>query len=528
MRIIRAFPDPQRSEIRRSPVDINRTLALVVEYARRIWKYRVIVLITAWLVAIAGWAIVRLLPDTYDASAKVFVNAETLLKPLLEGMTVPTDPVEQAELITRALLSNPHMEAVARRTGLTKPSMSEAERDAVVAQLQSGILVFQGDDDQIYNISYSDHNPMQARKVVEVLLDDFISNSLSEDETQSADAQKFLQQQIAVYQQRMTEAENRLAEFKSKNMGLVPGSEGDYYERLRAAQAAVDSLQSQVRSATNRRNELASQLAGEEAALDGGTGTGGTTSVDATIAKLEAELAALRLRFTDKHPDVVTVNQTLKDLYRVREQELADRAKGGGISPGLSRDPVYRQLKMALSSADADLAGLRSQYQEKLGQMEYLRSMVNTIPEVEAQLNRLNRDYDVIKQEHDSLLKRLETARMSQQVNQQSQGTQFRVLDPPRTPGSPSSPDRFRLNSMVLAAALGAGIMMGFLLAQRDPIFYSADSLQEVAGLPVYGVIGIAGSEGAGWRDWRFELAAGGLLVLYVLVLMFGGRPVVA
>lgn len=506
-------------------MDINKLIAMLLEHARRIWRFRTIVILTAWLVAIAGWTVVRFLPNSYDASAEVFVNAETLLKPLLEGVTVPTDPIEQVALITRALLSRPHLEAVAQRTGLSARASNQAEKEALLAHLASQVLVLQGNDEQIYTISYSDRDPEMARKVVAALLDDFIAGTQTEDEAQSTEAQAFLKQQIQIYEQRLTEAEDRLAKFKSQNMGLVPGSEGDYYERLRSAQGAADSLQSQVRSATNRRNELAAQLAGEEAALDSGTGTGGTTSVDATIAKLETELAALRLRFTDKHPDVVTTKQTLQDLYRVRDQELADRAKGGGISPGLSRDPVYRQLKMALSSADADLAGLRSQYEEKLAQVASLRGMVNTIPEVEAQLNRLNRDYKVVKEEHDTLLQRLERAKMSEQVNEQKKSTQFKVLEPPRTPLSPSSPDRVRLNSMVLAAALAAGLGLGFLLAQRDPTYFSADTLQELAGLPVYGVIGRAGHITSLW-DWRFGLALGALLTAYGAVLALGSRAI--
>jgi multidrug efflux pump subunit AcrA (membrane-fusion protein) len=199
------------------------------------------------------------------------------------------------------------------------------------------------------------------------------------------------------------------------------------------------------------------------------------------------------------------------------------QAAGGG-SPGRALDPVYQQMKIALSAANADLAALQSQLAEKSAQVSYLRSMANTIPDVEAQLARLNRDYDVVKAEYETLLQRLESVKMNQEVQADKKDVQFRVLEPPRTPIAPFGPDRLRLNTMVLLGALGFGIAVAFLLSHRDPAFFSANSLREVTGLPVYGLVGVYGAGVTADRKlWSFGVTAGGLLVAYALVLTFAG-----
>lgn len=502
-------------------MDFQKTLARIIEDAQRMWQFRWLGLLVAWLIAAGGWITVRMIPDNYEAVARVYVNAEGVLKPLLQGLTVPTDPLEQVKLMTRALLSRPHLETVADKTGLSDRARNPTEREWLLLRLEESILVLRptrAEDEQVYTIAYSDRDPNMARAVVQTLLDDFISDSMTSDVAESAEAGDFLRGQIKQYEERLTEAENRLADFKTKNMGLIQG-EGDFYGRFEAARAEVSALQSEVNSLTNKRNELARQLAGETSNADGSDPLR-SSSVDGPISNLEAEIAQLQLRFTDKHPDVLRTRQTLDDLYRIREEELRARATGGS-APRRSVDLVSQRIKIALSTTDADLAALRTQLQQKLANVAYLRGMANTIPEVEAQLARLNRDYTVVKTEYETLLKRLESARMNQEVQADKKDVSFKVLDPPRTPLAPSSPDRFRLNTLVLLAALGGGLLVTFLLGQRDPTFYSTAPLNEVAGLPVYGMVSIVGAPATGLQQhWRFQIAAGALLLGYIAVML--------
>lgn len=503
-------------------MDIEKLLELAVEEARRMWRYRLVAIGCAWLIALAGWAAVHNLPNKYVATARVYVRAETVLRPLLQGLTVPTDPMAQVELMTRALLSRPNLETVVVSTGLDARIRTPAQRDKLIDKLGKAIQVAKIPNEPIYVITYTDNNPAIASSVVQTLLDDFIARTLQEDSAQSQGAERFLKEQIAAYEQRLTQAEDKLAAFKKANMGLMPGNAGDFYGRFQAAQAAVESLQFQISAQTNRRDELARQAAGGSARSSKAGGNGpdySATSVDPAIRRLEDELATLRLQFTDKHPDVQRTIATLQDLRNIRDEERRARATGGTTAgPARDFDPVDQQLKVALSNADAELAALQAQLRQRNSEVSYLRGMANTIPEVEAQLARLNRDYNVVKTEYETLLQRLNSLKLNQQVQEDDKGLTFRVIDPPHAPMAPIGPNRLALNSLVLLVAFGTGIALAFLLSQRDVTFYSATSLNQAYGLPVYGAIGNAAAQ-ARARSWLFETALATLVLSFAALL---------
>jgi len=121
-----------------------------------------------------------------------------------------------------------------------------------------------------------------------------------------------------------------------------------------------------------------------------------------------------------------------------------------------------------------------------------LQARVKAVPEVEAELSQLNRDYEVNKHNYDTLVQRLESARISESADQSADNVKFRVIEPPNLPFKPSGPNRDVLNTMVLLMALGAGAALAVLLAQLRPTFSSRELLEKVTGVPVIGAITLA------------------------------------
>jgi G-rich domain on putative tyrosine kinase len=140
---------------------------------------------------------------------------------------------------------------------------------------------------------------------------------------------------------------------------------------------------------------------------------------------------------------------------------------------------------------------------------------------VEAELSRLNRDYTVNKQQYDTLMQRLESARISEQAEQNAENVKFRVIEPPSIPVKPSGPQRALLDTMALLAALGVGAALAVLLAQLHPTFATRDTLQRVAGISVLGSIAAAHSEVViPWYRRQALLAGGAISMLFVVYLL--------
>ncbi len=527
----------------------------LLDYARGIWRNRWYALVCAWVLCLIGWAVVYKLPNQYEASARVFVDTQSILRPLLQGLTIGVNPEAQIGLMTRTLLSRPNLEKVARNADLDIHIQEAGGMDELISDLQKRIKLVGAGRENLYSITFIDRDSQLAKKVVQAVVTIFVENLLGETRQDTDTAQRFLDKQIAEYEARLVEAENRLKEFKVKNVGLMPSEGQNYYSRLQQASTDVENVRLELNQAESRRNSLLQQIGGEEPTFGigpqpdagAGAGTGPASApvfpIDARIQSLELKLDELLLKYTERHPDVGILKQTIADLKKQREQELAQYEatvaanaanaarsasnNGGGLGPsGVDANPVYQQLKVALAQEEANVASLQARLAEYEKRRAELQEQVNTVPQVEAGLAALNRDYEINRKKHDELVGRRESARLSQQADQTNQDIRFRIIDPPRVPLEPSGPNRILLISAVLIAALGVGGALAFLLAQISPTFDSRRSLMHVTRLPVFGSVSLALSPADARRERRWLL--GYFMLGGALLMVYGGLLVVS
>ncbi len=474
----------------------------VLAHLRGMWRFRWPALVVAWLVALAGWLWTYTLPNQYETTAQVYVNTDTALRPLLEGLSVDIDVLNQVEVMTRSLLSRPVLEDVARKTDLDLRATTPREQIRLIERMEAKIsIVDRGNN--IYLIGFRDRDPGMTHDVVQELLNSFMGDALIEDRKDAEQAEQFLEEQIKDYEMRLNAAESRLAEFKKRNVDMMPGSGGDYYERLKDAKSILGQLDQAISLKLTARREMESHLQGEEPTfglLTETRGSGPSTSLscshDATIAALEANLSQLRLSYTEKHPDVIGTLETIAGLQAQCEEELAGlgTVDAGSSTPTyspLDLNPVYQGLKMQLSATEVELSELYARREQQRVQVATLQESVDTVPEVEAQLARLNRDYDVTRARYNMLLERLENARMGSTADDRTSDVKFRIIEPPNRPIEPIGPNRLAFLVVTLMAGLAAGLGFTFMMDQLRPVYITRHDLSERTGLPVLGAVGV-------------------------------------
>lgn len=478
-------------------------------YLRGIWRYRWYALGLAWIVCIAGWVGVQRLPDQFEASARVYVDTQSILRPLLRGLTVDVNTDSQVQLMTRTLLSRPNLEKVARMTDLDLKARDTKQMDELIDGLAKNISLRSAGRENLYSIVYQDRDPQFAKKVVQSLLTIFVENALGETRQDSDSAQRFLDKQIAEYEARLLAAEERVKTFKRQNVGVMPDSGQDHYARMQTLSGQLAAARLELRESEQRRDALSQQIQGELPTFGYGNRSPAadpkraniTLPVDARIQGMQERLDQLLLQFTDKHPDVIAVRQTLADLKKQRDAEMAEITKsmtatasaendGNGMPvPAGVSNPLYQQLKLTLSQEEANIAAIKVRVQEYESRLTEMQKLVNSVPEIEAQLKALNRDYEVTRQNYDQLLARRESARLSQQAGQTNEDIRFKVIDPPRVPNTPTGPNRLALMTTVFVAGLGAGLVLAFLMSQLRPTFDNRRILTEITSLPVLGSV---------------------------------------
>ncbi len=511
---------------------MHEIFAQILAYLRGVWRFRWVVLVVAWGVSLVGWAHVSQLPDEYRASAQVHVDTDSMLRPLLRGLAIDPNISERVSMMTRTLLTRPNLEQVARNTDMHLQATTDAQMEGVINRLRNGIRIAGANRENLYTLSFTSRDPQQAYDVVQATLNLFVEGALGDTRADSDMAQRFIDQQIREYEQRLEAAERRLADFRRDNVGLLPSDSGSYYQRLEAAKQALAQTELQLREAENRREEIRRQIAGEEPTFGimGGNTRTANPALESRIENIQTRLDELTLTFTERHPDIISLRRTLDDLERQRDEEIAmlnDMYGSDGTS--LDANPVYQQMRMALSNAQVEVSALRVRTEDHRRQVEELQRLVDTVPQVEAELKRLDRDYSVNQENYMALLSRRETAALSQSVEDRGEQVQFRVIEPARVPRSPSAPNRPALFAGVLLLGLGGGGGLAFLLAQLRPVFDDRRVLNTVTGFPVLGTVGLNRDARRRYRD-RLELlafasVAGLLLLAFGLVVTLGGLP---
>lgn len=489
--------------------------AVLLNFLKAIGKYRWYAVVIAWTVALVGWAVVLRLPPQFEASARVYVDTQSILKPLLSGMTTMPDLNQQVVFMRRTLLSRPNIERLMRDVDLDVKAKDTKEHDKVVDELMTQIKIGGTERDDIYTISYVSADPKLGKAIVQDLLTIFVEGSFSGKKSDSDKAVQFIDDQIKNYEEKLAAAENTLKEFKIKNMGMLPGS-GDFNGQLSAVSDQLNQARLELSEAEQARNAIRRQINGEPAKP-------GTPAIDpalldpeleARIATVQKNLDGLRLQYTEQHPDVVA-NKRLLDQLLAQKADLS-KTKKRSADPGAGYSPMLQQLTVALSAAEARVASMRARVDEFSARLARLRSQSTSAPEVEAQLTQLNRDYDINKQNYQRLVERREQARLSGDLTSATDMLSFRIIDPPTVPNQPSGPNRLRLFSMVFGGALVAGLAVAFLMSQFRPTFMSQAALRDATGLPVLGAIGMNWTNEQTVRRKR-RLVAVGVSVLLLL-----------
>jgi polysaccharide chain length determinant protein (PEP-CTERM system associated) len=506
---------------------MDELIKQLTTYARGVWNRRWVGLAVAWLVGVIGAVVVWQIPDKYEASARIYVDTDSVLRPLLSGLAVQPDVTQQVNILSRTLISRPNVERLIRMTDLDLKLQTPAAKEAVIESLTKDIKIVSAGRDNIYTINYRDPSPEQGKKVVQSLVSIFVESGLGDKRKDADSARRFIEEQIKTYEKRLEESENRLKEFKLRNMGAV-GTEGrDFFGRMGQLGEELASAKLELRAAEQSRDALKREVAGEDPVFlpDDNTAVASTPvpEIDARIDALKKNLDELLRRYTDQHPDVVGTRRVIEELEKQKKEELAARAKAAGSSGAkrsynVNTNPVYQQLKVSLAEAEANVASLRGRVAELEGRLNQLRTAAKLQPQIEAELQQLNRDYEIQKRQYESLVTRRESASISGDMD--AAGTaEFRLIDPPRSSPTPVTPNRLALVPLVLLGAIGAGIIASLLVSQVWPTFHDSRSLRAATGRPVLGSVSAFPTPMAVRRNRRLNLAfasgIAGLIAVY-------------
>lgn len=498
---------------------MNDTLRIGLIRANGAWRYRWVGVGVAWVIALISVAALHFFKDRYEASAKVHVNTQTVLKPLMAQLAVQPDIDQQVRMLARTLISRPRIEHLIDALDFAEKTDGPRVRERIVNDLVTAIKLEGSTTGNLYTISYRDRDPVRARRLVETLVNLFVESSAVSKRRDSERAREFIDQQIADNEHKLTEAESRLKDFKLKNFGVSGATNQDFFSRMATISDEVNRLRLELNAAEQARDALRRELSSEVPqlpveALQARVPTG-PSELETRLDAQRRILDDLLRRFTDDHPDVLAARRNIAQIEKQRKEE-AEAAKAGarGMAP---TNPVFQQLRVQLAQSEAQVASLRSQLGVQQGRLDQVRAQASKMPQVEAELAQLNRDYDVIRRNYQQLVERREAASLGIKLDDSAQLADFRIIEPAMVAPKPVFPSKTVLALAAVGASLAAGIAAAFAMSLFFPAVFDEKQLQTVSKRPVIGSVSVVRDD-AGRRAFRWEMAqfggATGLLML--------------
>ena len=486
------------------------------------WHYRWVGMCVAWAVCMIGWAGLVLVPNQFQADAKIYVDTDTMMGPLLKGLAINSNPEQQVAVMLNTLLTRPNLEQVVHLTNPPGTYFSSADMARRVASIQGNVSLKSLGTKNLFEISVTDKDPNKALSISQTLLSIFVDSNVGNNHRDFEGAQSFLDDKVAEYERLVRQAEQRRAAFRQANLDILSNmltpeqaraEIEKAHEDLGAAQARVGSLESQLKIVPKI---LYVDAPGPLIVSSGTSNTatiGKGESLFQRLAEAKQALVELKSRYTEDFPDVRAAERQVKEL----ETELASTPTTGPAPMGNESipNPIYVQTQSKLSDAMTETAFQQHRYNDAVANLDKAEKMTSQAIDVNAKFADLDRDYDVLHKTYQDLLARREAARISQSVNDEQSAVDVRVVEPPKKAPFPTAPNRPLINSLILLVGLLGGAASAFALSINAGRFFAKDQLVSEFDYPVIGVVSRLSTADEALKARRaYSLMAASLAVL--------------
>jgi polysaccharide chain length determinant protein (PEP-CTERM system associated) len=374
-------------------------------------------------------------------------------------------------------------------------------------------ITLRGND--AFVVRYADTDPERAKRMAERLASMFIEETSGARARQVQGANEFIDNQLVSTKKELEEVEGQLKRIKQRYMGMLPNQLEANLSTLQRIELERQSVTDQLRAAKERRSLLERQLSlqaqmNEPEAqlipdLPANPGPAAGPPTGSSLPLLKAYLEQLLTRYTAEHPEVVATRKRIARLEKEAAEaaaaepppagnpeppaegpaEVAQNGTTSPTSPATSTEFLVSDMTAQIGAVDRDIEKLQSRYEEIQKQIATYQTRVEKIPEVEQELQSLERDYDLINKYYSELLSRKLEAETAGAVERRWQEEQFKILDPAQAPEKADFPKASVFLLVGTLLGVGAGLLAAFLVEVTDPTVKNQRELENLLPYPV-------------------------------------------
>jgi protein tyrosine kinase modulator len=470
-------------------IEKELTIQDYIEILRRRWPLIVVLAVVGVSVGFVG---TKVLPKKYKSSTLVLVE-----QPAISGIqqVVSSDTSERFASMQEQIMSRSRLEPVIQRFQLYKDDLNTVPMDELVLRLRKAIDVTpiqpmaetraQGLPGFTISVSFDDAH--RSQEICSTITSMFMEQNLQLQQQKAKLATDFLVTQLDDAKAKLDQQDARLAAFQRAHLGSLPDDRNTNLNVLGGLAAQLDAT-TQALSRAQQDKTFAESSLGEQLAAWQATLGGRNPETDAQqLAVMQAQLAELKSRYTDNHPDVVRLK---RDIAAAKKAEQ-DKEKKSATAVPLSAEepPQIKALRDRIHQYEVEIGNRSAQQDDIRGKIKLYQERMESTPAVEQEYKALTRDYQTAVENYNDLLKKRDAAQMAAALQQQQQGEQFRVLDPANLPDKPSFPNPLLFSVGGLGGGLACAVGLIGLLEMRDTSVRSDKEVENLLHLPVLAMV---------------------------------------
>ena len=476
----------------------------IEDVKRVIRKYWWVVPICIVVSGALGASVATLLPKKYTSQTMVLVAKPTVPTEYVKPV-VTEDLNRRLASMQEQILSRTRLEPVIEQFGLYHEDRNKVHMEELIDRLRKAIEIsplapMTGTEDRSmpgFSVKVTFDNPQSAQQICTSITSMFMEQNASALEEQAVRTTSFLSEQLDEAKTKLDQQDAKLAQFKRQYMGSLPEEEQSNLGVLMSLNSQLEA-NSQALNRTQQDRAFAESLLDQQEASWKASQTGqNPDTMEDQLRVLQDQLTTLESLYTAKHPDVIKKRNQVEEFKKKMEQTPEISNPSGGTRPS-AEPPQIQQLRASLRQQDLNIANLTKRQAQIQDQIRTLQGRVQASPMVEQQLKELMRSYQSAADFYNELLKKRQNSAMATSLAHQQEGEQFRVLDPPSLPASPSSPKKITFVGGGLGAGLALGLAILYLLMAMDKTIHTETDVEVCLKLPVLASIPLLAVSAAG------------------------------
>lgn len=421
-------------------MDRTYTIDELFAAVKRRWKVMAMV---AGAVTVLAALIIARMPNEYRARALVMVEPFTPHPDLVVPVINPQNLEDKVKSVRSNVYARSLMATAIEELNLY-PKARKKGMDEAVEQLRADTEVH-AEGDNAFAITVRGKDPELAARTANRLAELYIEGNLQVRAGQVTRTRDIIGQKLAEMRGELSKAQGKVTAFKAAHSDELPELlEARYHQRDQISKA-IETEGTFAQEAQHRIDLLGTQPFGKDTEVG---------RVEEQYDEMRAKLAALTASLTPDHPDVVAMKREVEATYG-RLQSARTRAA--------ANDLELKRMTSAISRGEKRIAELQKQQAQ-------LDKLIAGTPMVQAQLNDLSKDVDLLSAKVAQLTSKKAEAEITAELEQKSGPSEYRVLESAQPPTIAASPNRpqFLLLAIVAALFLGCAIALGQELSDRS------------------------------------------------------------